>query len=249
MNDYKAPSDLLKDHTILITGAGDGLGRVVAKGAAGCGATVILVGRTTQNLERTYDEIEAAGSPQPAIFPLNFESATEQECQELAGIIAHEFGSLEGLVHCAAQLRLLSRIDDYDIETWNQILQVNLTTPFMLTQTCLPVLRKAESASVIFTSDALGRKAKAYWGGYAVSKFGIEGLMQVLSEELENSSNIRVNSIDPGPMRTKLRNTAYPAEDPTQLPNPESVVPAYLRLLGRDGKDIHGQTISLRDDD
>ena len=246
MKDYKAPTDLLKDHTILVTGAGDGLGRAVAKGAAACGATVILVGRTTQKLESTYDEIEAAGSPQPAIFPLNFESATEQECQELAGIIAHEFGSLEGLVHCAAQLRLLSRVDDYDVETWEQVLRVNLTAPFMLTQACLPVLRQAKAASVIFTSDQLGKKAKAYWGAYTVSKFGIEGLMQLLADEVENDTNIRVNSIDPGPMSTKLRNVAYPGEDPTELPDPETIAPAFLKLLGKDGSDIRGQSISLR---
>jgi len=246
MNDYNPPADLLKNHTILVTGAGDGLGRAVAKAAAAHGATVILIGPTTSKLEGVYDEIEAEGSPQPAIFPLNFESAVEHEYQELANIIEHEFGSLEGLVHCAAKLRLLSRIDDYDSETWNQALQINLTAPFMLTQACLPLLRKADHASVIFTSDALGRKAKAYWGGYAVSKFGLEGLMQVLSEELEGGSNIRVNSIDPGPMRTKLRSTAYPGEDANLLPKPESAVPTYLRLLGRDGRETHGQAISLR---
>lgn len=246
LNDYTPRADLLKDHRILVTGASDGLGRAVARAAAAHGATVILVGRTTAKLEQVYDEIEADGSPQPAIFPLNFDGAAEQEYQELAHILAHEFGSLQGLVHCAALLKLLSRIDDYDLETWNKCLQVNLTAPFLLTQVCLPLLRASDRASIIFTSDILGRVGKAYWGAYAASKFGIEGLMQVLADELENDGRIRVNAIDPGPLRTKLRSTAYPAEDSGRLPAPESVVPAYLRLLGPDGRDIHGQSISLR---
>ncbi len=240
------PPDHLLGQTILITGAGDGLGRAIALGAAQQGATVVLVGRNTSNLEKVYDEIEAQGSPQPAIFPLNLESAAPQAYQELASIIGHEFGALQGLVHCAALLRLLSRIDDYDIETWDQLLKINLTAPFLLTQACLPLLHAAGESSIIFTSDSLGRHAKAYWGAYAVSKFGIEGLMQVLADELENSG-IRVNSVDPGPMRTKLRNAAYPAEDHQLIPLPEQAAPAYLRLLGAEGRHIHGQHISLRE--
>lgn len=244
-SDYQPPVDLLKGQVLLVTGAGDGLGRVLARGAAALGATLILVGRTISKLERVYDEIEADHSPQPAIYPINFESAAPQEYLELAEIIGREFGQLHGLIHCAAQLRLLSRIDDYDIETWNQLLQVNLTAPFLLTQTCLPVLRAAEHASVLFVSDQLGRQGKAYWGAYAVSKFGLEGLMQVLADELEHSS-IRVHSIDPGPLRTRLRKTAYPGEDDNRIPAPERVVPAILRLLGPEGAQFHGQALSLR---
>lgn len=246
INDYQPAPDLLQDRTILVTGAGDGLGRAVARGAASHGATVILVGRTTAKLEQVYDEIEADGSPQPAIYPMNLESAVPQEYQDLANIIEQEFGLLHGLVHCAAQLRLLSRIDDYDPETWNQLLQVNLTAPFLLTQACLPLMRAAENSAIIFTSDSLGRKAKAYWGAYAVSKFGQEGLMQVLADELENCPNLRINSVDPGPMRTKLRNTGYPGEDENLNPEPESAVPGYLYLLGPDSSDLHGEALSLR---
>ncbi|MBF0255199.1 MAG: YciK family oxidoreductase [Gammaproteobacteria bacterium] len=244
MNDYQAPPHSLKDRVILVTGAGDGLGRAVARAAAAQGASLILLGRTTAKLEQVYDQIESDGSPQPAIFPLNLETAAANTYADLADVIAEEFGALHGLVHCAAQLRLLSRIDDYDLETWNQLLQVNLTAPFLLTQACLPLLKTADRSSLIFTSDSLGRRAKAYWGAYAVAKFGLEGLMQVLADELE-SSPVRVNSIDPGPLRTNLRKTAYPAEDELQHPPPESVTPAYLHLLGADGANIHGQAISL----
>ncbi|MEO5344434.1 MAG: YciK family oxidoreductase [Gammaproteobacteria bacterium SHHR-1] len=244
MNQYQAAPGLLQGRIILVTGASGGLGRAIALGAAAVGATLILAGRDTAKLEQLYDEIEAAGGAQPAIIPLNLETASAHSYEELADVIRDEFGALHGLVHCAAQLRLLSRIDDYDLETWNQLLQVNLTAAFLLSQACLPLLKASDQSRLIFTSDQLGRRAKAYWGAYAVSKFGLEGLMQVLAEELE-SSPVRVNSLDPGPLRTKLRKDAYPGEDENDNPPPESALPAYLYLLGADSAEVHGRALSL----
>ncbi|HHH38473.1 MAG TPA: YciK family oxidoreductase [Sedimenticola sp.] len=245
MFDYQPPKDLLTGRTILVTGAGDGIGRAASLAFAAHGATVILLGRTLAKLERVYDAIEEAGGSQPAIYPMNLEGATEHDYLEMAETLSKEFGSLEGLLHNAAQLRLLSRIDDYDAQTWFQVMQVNLNAPFMLTQACLPLLRKARDASLVFTSDTVGRKAKAYWGAYAVSKFGIEGLMQVLAEELRGSSAIRVNSLDPGPTRTNLRAHAYPGEDPSTVKPPEDLMPLYLWLMGPDSAGTHGQALSF----
>ncbi len=245
MLDYNPPKDLLAGRTILVTGAGDGIGRAVSKGLAAHGATVVLLGRTVAKLEAVYDEIEAAGDPQPAIYPINFEGATEREYEQLGETLDRELGSLDGLVNNAAQLRLLSRIDDYDAATWLRVMHVNLNAPFMLTQACLPLLRKASQASVVFVSDTVGRRAKAYWGAYAASKFGLEGLMQVLAEELSADQRIRVNSLDPGPCRTNLRHYAYPGEDPDTLPLPDSVVPWFLWLLGPDSEGTHGQALTV----
>jgi NAD(P)-dependent dehydrogenase (short-subunit alcohol dehydrogenase family) len=243
MRDYQPPKDLLAGRTILVTGAGDGIGRAASLAFAEHGATVILLGRTIAKLEAVYDAIESAGWLQPAIYPMNLEGAAERDYLELAQTLEKEFGSLEGLLHNAAQLRLLSRIDDYDMETWYQVMQVNLNAPFMLTQACLPLLRKAKDASLAFTSDQVGRKAKAYWGAYAVSKFGIEGLMQVLAEETRDSSGIRVNSIDPGATRTNLRAHAYPGEDPRTVKPPEQLMPLYLWLMGADSIGTTGQAL------
>ncbi len=236
MNDYHPPKDLLSGRTILVTGAGDGIGRAASIAFASHGATVVLLGRTLAKLEAVYDAIEAAGGAQPAIYPMNLEGAKDKDYYDLAETLGKEFGSLEGLLHNAAQLRLMSRIDDYDIETWYQVMQVNLNAPFMLTQACLPLLRKAGDASLLFTSDQVGRKAKAYWGAYAVSKFGIEGFMQVLAEETRDSSNVRVNSVAPGPTRTNLRAHAYPGEDPADVKPPQDLLPLYLWLMGPDSK-------------
>jgi NAD(P)-dependent dehydrogenase (short-subunit alcohol dehydrogenase family) len=245
MLDYNPPKDLLTGRTILVTGAGEGIGRALAQGFAAHGATVVLLGPALEPLEAVYDEIESAGGPQPAIYPINFEGATDHDYQQLAETLEREFGQLDGLVHNAASLRLLSRIDDYDAATWYQVLQVNLNAPFMLTQACLPLLRRAPEASIIFVSDQVGRVGKAYWGAYGVSKFGLEGLMQILAEELENETAIRVNSVDPGPCRTNIRAHAYPGEDPSNVKSPETVVPLFLWLLGPEGRQTHGQALSV----
>ncbi|PLY12277.1 MAG: YciK family oxidoreductase [Sedimenticola sp.] len=244
MHDYQPPEDLLNGRKILVTGAGSGIGRAISKVLAQYGATVILLGRTIAKLESVYDEIEAAGWAQPAIYPLNLEGATEHDYREMAETLDKEFGVLDGLLHNAAQVKLLSRVDDYDVETWMKVMQVNLNGPFIMTQACMPLLRKAKDASVVFTSDTVGRKAKAYWGAYAASKFGVEGLMQVLAEETRDSSNIRVNSFDPGPTRTNLRANAYPGEDPDANKSPEALAGHYLWLMGPASIGTTGQALS-----
>lgn len=244
MIDYQPKKDILKDRTILVTGAGSGIGRTISEALAAHGATVVLLGRTLSKLEQVYDAIELAGGPQPAIYPMNLEGATPQHYQELAEKLDEEFGSLEGLLHNAAELLMLSRIDDYDVESWYKIQQVNLNAPFLLTRACLPLLRKAEDASVLFTSDQVGRQGKAYWGAYGVSKFGIEGLMQILAEETRDSSNIRVNSVAPGPTRSNMRTLAYPGEDPASVKPPEELIPLYLWLLGPDSKGTTGEALT-----
>ncbi|MCU7931687.1 MAG: YciK family oxidoreductase [Candidatus Thiodiazotropha sp. (ex Codakia rugifera)] len=245
MQENHPEKELLKARIILVTGAGSGIGQAAAKAFAEHGATVVLLGRNERKLEATYDLIEAAGWPTPALIPFDLEKAPVDDYYALGESLYQEFGQLHGLLHNAAQLALLSRIDDFDPETWNKVIQVNLTAAFMLTQACLPLLRKANDASIIFTSDQLGRKGKAYWGAYGVSKFAIEGLMQTLAHELEDSQ-IRVNSIAPGPTQTALRAWAYPGEDPSTLPLPESIMANYLYLMGPESKKTNGQALSAQ---
>jgi NAD(P)-dependent dehydrogenase (short-subunit alcohol dehydrogenase family) len=246
MQDYQPQPNLLADRIVLVTGAAEGIGHAVARACAKHGATVILSAFDEQRLETVYDEIESDGGPRPASLPLDLEKADEQLYLGVASTIGDEFGRLDGLVHCATFAPFLSRIDDYDAREWERVIRINLTAPFLLTQSCMPLLRAADDASVIFTSDRVGRKGLAYWGAYAAAKFGIEGLMQTLAEETRDSSNIRVNSLDPGVVRTAQRRQLYPGEDPTTLPTPERIAPAYLWLLGADSRGTTGQALDAQ---
>ncbi|NMH66093.1 YciK family oxidoreductase [Shewanella salipaludis] len=240
MLEYQAAKELLAGKTILVTGAGDGIGRTAAINYAKHGATVILLGRTVKKLEAVYDEIEQAGYPTPAIVPLDLKGATEQNYQDMAETIAEQFGHLDGLLHNASQLGALGPFEHIDIASLEEVLKVNLISQVMLTKALLPVMRKAPSASILFTSSSVGRRGRAYWGPYAFSKFATEGMMQVLADECDGSQ-VRVNSINPGATRTGMRGKAYPSEDPQTLKTPQELMPTYLYLMGDDSQGVNGQ--------
>jgi len=247
MFEYHAPKDLLQDKKILVTGAGDGIGRAAALMFAQYGATVILLGRTVSKLETVYDEIEDKGYAKPAIIPLNMEGAAEKDYDDVAVSIENEFGKLDGILHNAALLGSLTTLEQYEVPEWNKILQVNVTAPFMMTKALIPLLRLSEDASIIFTSSSVGRKGRAFWGAYSVSKFANEGMMQVLADELDDDQhNVRVNSINPGATRTNMRASAYPAENPVHNPTPEEIMPAYLYLMGEDSKGVTGKAFDAQ---
>lgn len=246
MQNYVPPANLLTGRNILVTGASDGIGRAVALKCAELGATVILLARSADKLDKVYDEIEANGWPQPAIVPLNLATTTETQHNQLAAQLETEFGKLDGLVHCAAALGDQTLIEMYDPQTWRQVFDVNVHGAFLLTQSMLPLLRLSDDASIIFTGSSVGRKGRAHWGAYAVSKFAVEGLMQVLADEVENTSHIKVNSINPGPVRTTMRATAYPFEDPANLRRPEEITDLYCYLLGADSKGVNGQALDAQ---
>lgn len=241
MFDYEAPADLLKDKVILISGAGSGIGKAAALAFAQHGATVILMGRNVENLEQVYDEIEQAGYPQAAITPFDFIDANEEKYQELVNSIYTEFGRLDGLFNNASILGTLTPIQSYNLSTWNQVMQTNLNAQFALTKYCIPLLQEAATASIIFTSSSAGRKPYAYWGAYSVSKAATEALAQVLFLELENTSKIRVNTVNPGATATKMRSKAFPAENPENLAKAEDIMPVYLYLMGNDSQPENGK--------
>jgi NAD(P)-dependent dehydrogenase (short-subunit alcohol dehydrogenase family) len=239
--EFTPSADLLAGRAIMITGASGGFGRALALECARAGASVILAGRNAAKLDRLYDEIEALGAPQPAIAVMDLASATAVDYDRLADTIAREFGKLDGLVHAAALLGDRTPLEQYDVPTWCRVLHVNLTAPFILTQVLLPNLRKAADASIIFVSSGVVKTPRAYWGAYAVSKAGLESVRGMLSQELDSEENIRINSINPGRMRTAMRAAAYPAEDPNTLPSPASVTGPFLYLLSAHGRGIDGE--------
>jgi NAD(P)-dependent dehydrogenase (short-subunit alcohol dehydrogenase family) len=245
-NSYAPEAGSHAGRIVVVTGASDGIGQALALALASQGATVALLGRTQRKLARTYDRIVEAGHPTPAILPFNLETAAAAEYDALCAALGREFGRLDGLAHVAGILGDLSPIEQYDVPTWCKVIHVNLTATFILTRTLLPLLRRSEDASIVLTSSTIARGARAYWGAYAASKFGIEGLMQVLAHELSGTTRIRVNSLNPGPTRTAMRRNAFPAEDPAKLPEPAAVVSPYLYLLGPASRGVNGQAIDRR---
>jgi len=242
---YEYADDVLKGRIILITGASDGIGRALAIHAATLGAQVILHGRNTKKLEAVYDEIEAIkGAACPSIAVLDLASADGDAYAALAKSIEDEFGRLDGLVHNASILGQRLSLEQYDAAEWQQVLHVNLTAAFVLTQQLFPALRNSDDPSIIFTSSGVGRVGKPFWGAYSVSKFGTESMSQIIAGENAHT-NLRSNCINPGPVRTKMRLEAYPAEDRDALAKPEDILGSYIYLLGPDSRGVTGESFDI----
>jgi NAD(P)-dependent dehydrogenase (short-subunit alcohol dehydrogenase family) len=245
MKSYSAASDLLQDRVILVTGAGQGLGRMAALTYASHGAHVILHGRKVAKLERVYDEIVAQQLPQPTIFPLDLETAGDADFEAMASAITQQVGRLDGILHNAALLTALTPLANQTVEQWQKLLRVNLIAPFALTRACLPLLMRAPEASVVMISETHGHSPAAYWGGFAVAKSGLETLIQIWAQELEMHPNVRINALVPGPVASPQRSTTHPGEARSELPAPEDLMPYYLYLIGPDSNGVSGRIICV----
>lgn len=239
---YTPTADSLADKIILVTGAGDGIGKVASLTYAKCGATVLLLGKTESKLEAVYDEIESLGLATPAILPMDLEKASFAQMNELATLIQKEFGRLDGVLHNAGVLGALTPLEMYDPITFEQVMHVNGTAVFMLTQALFPLLVSAPSGSVVFTSSGVA-KVRPFWGAYALSKQMIEGMSTIFTEETKNHTALRFNCINPGATRTNMRAHAFPGENPMTLKTPEDIMPAYVYLMTDMASGIKGQVI------
>ena len=240
MSSYRPDKKLLSGRTILVTGASDGIGRVAATTYAQYGADVLLLGRDRKKLESVNDEITSTTDTSPLIIPLDLAKLHARSEAELTESLQEGIGQLDGILHNASLLGSKLPIAHYPSNDWETVMHVNVSAAFLLTKALLPVLERSPDASVIFTSSGVGRKGRAYWGAYAVSKFATEGMMEVLADEMSDT-NIRINTLNPGGTRTSMRATAYPAEVPMSLPTPQEHMPLYLYLMGPDSKGINGQ--------
>ena len=245
MFDYSITPQILANKTILVTGAGAGIGRQAALTYAELGATVILLGKTVKKLEAVYDDILAKGYPEPAIVPLDLKGSTKQNYIDLAATIANQFGQLDGALLNASMLGELTPFNQIHEQIWQDVMQVNVNAQFLLAQALIPVLLKADNASLVFTSSGVGNKGKAYWGAYSVSKFATEGMMQVIADEYENST-LRINAINPGATNTNMRSSAYPAENKASIALPADIMPLYVYLMADDSKAVNGQRLNAQ---
>ena len=230
---YQPQRDLLNDRIILVTGASDGIGKEAALTYARHGASLIVLGRQEAKLREVAQAINDEGQ-QAQWFILDMATCTPEECQQLATTIAATTPRLDGVLHNAGLLGDVCPMSEQEPTTWDAVMQVNVNATFYLTQALLPLLLKSDSGSLVFTSSSVGRQGRANWGAYAASKFATEGMMQVLAEEYQN--RLRVNCINPGGTRTKMRASAFPTEDPQKLKTPADIMPLYLWLMGDDSR-------------
>lgn len=245
MFDYKIQDSCLKGKTILITGAGDGIGKQAALTYAELGATVILLGRTVEKLESVYDEIVAAGNPEPAIVPLDMKGATKQHYIDMTNTIVDQFGKLDGALLNASVLGELTPFVNIHEQTFDDVMQINVKAQLMLSQALISALQKAEHGSLVFTTSTVGGKGRAFWATYSMSKFATEGMMELIADEYEGT-NLRANAINPGGTRTAMRATAYPGENPDTLATPKDIMPLYVYLMSDDSVEITGQVLKAQ---
>jgi len=246
IKDYQAAPDLLQERVILITGAGQGLGRAMSLACAAHGATVILSGRQVAKLEAVYDEIMAAGGPEPVIFSTDLASAQDKDYESIASAIGWQLKRLDGIVHSASLFYNLSPLAIQTSEQWLELFRVNALAPFALTRACEPLLKRSPDASVVLVGESHGHSPAAYWGGFAVSKAALEAYLKIQAQEWEDQANLRINLVIPGPIHSPQRARTHPGEFKENLTRPEDLAPYFLYLLGLDGRGSRGQIINCR---
>lgn len=234
-------SAILANRVCLITGSSRGIGFGIARVFARNGAAIVLHGRDEEILRESLRTLSEHSQHTYVVADLN----TVEGARRLTDGLLRLHGKLDVLIHSAGILGPKTHLEDYPEDVWHDVLQVNLTAPFLITRALLPALRKGDYPAVIFISSGVGHRGRAGWGAYSVSKFGVEGLTQVWAEELQKEG-IRVNTVNPGGTRTRMRAAAYPDEDPLTLPTPEDIAPLFV-WLARPDCQITGRSLEARD--
>lgn len=246
--DYQPAANLLSDRVALVTGAGQGLGKVAALAFAKYGAAVILHGRNVPKLEAVYDEIVAAGYPQPAIMPMDYLMTTQLELDAYAQSIHTTFGRLDVVFHGASHFVSCMPLAMHDLDMWLQHIRINLAVPAALTKACIPLLSRAPDASVIFLSETHATDAKAFWGAYSVSKSALANLAAVWADEMEGQTGVRFNLCLPGPVDSPMRGRSHPGELASQQRPTKSLARYFLFLAASGGEPRSGFLLDCRSD-
>lgn len=217
----------LAGRIILVTGASRGLGRAAALGLAEAGAHVIAVARTVGGLEELDDAIKAGGN-EATLVPLDLTDGAAID--KLGAIIFTRWGRLDGFLGNAGQLGLITPLAHLDVKVWDQTMAINVTANWRMIRSFDPLLRKSDAGRALFVTSGAARNCRPFWGPYAVSKAALEALARTYAAEVAKTP-IRANLFDPGRLRTRMRATAVPGEDPLTVPEPKTVVPKMVEML------------------
>ena len=226
----------MKDKVILITGANKGIGKSLSLRFSALGVNIVLLGRDEESLDALYDEITETSSTKPLIIKCDLNELNSVGARQIKNEIMDVYGRLDGVIHNAARLGKMSSIEDYEEDIWKEVFNVNFHSAFILSKELVPLLKNALNGRIIFTSSGVAEVGKAYWGAYAASKFAVKGLAEIMRDELNSTSNIKVFNFDPGKTRTSMRATAYPAENPNDLKQPEKLFDHYLWFFSEDSQ-------------
>lgn len=232
----------LKDRLALVTGASRGIGRSIALGLAKAGAHVVVVARTIGALEELDDEIRAAGGKATL---LQLDISKGDKIDQIGPTLFQRWGKLDILIANAGILGPLSPLHHVTEEAWQQVLDINLSANWRLIRTLDPLLKRSDAGRAVFLTSGAATGKYAYWGPYAVSKAALECLVKTYAHEL-NDTSVRVNLLNPGPVRTGMRAKAFPGEDPQKLPAPEELVPLVLELVSPTC-DFSGHVVNFAD--
>ncbi len=243
---YQPNRKLLESRVVLVTGAAHGLGQMAAYTYARYGATVILLDYDEQALERLYDQIIESHFPEPVLICHDLRNFNLDDATHIVEQTTQQLGRLDGFLHSAGMLGMLSPIEYMDEKIWQQTLQVNLNAAFLLLKVLMPLLKRSVDAAILLTSAAQRRFSRAYWNAYVVAAAGVDTLCRVVADELDSVPGLRINALDPGDATTRLFRQAFPGRELDNVPITDSLRLAYLYLMGPDSRHICGHKISLQ---
>jgi NAD(P)-dependent dehydrogenase (short-subunit alcohol dehydrogenase family) len=218
----------MKNKVILITGANKGIGKTLSLEFSKMGVNIVLLGRNEESLDSLYDEIITTTSTKPLIIKCDLSDIDNKSAKQINDEIMGVYGRLDGVIFNAAKLGKMSTIEDYEEDIWKEVFNINLHSAFIISKEILPALKAAPNGRIIFTSSGVAEVGKAFWGAYSASKFAVKGLAEILRDELDTTSNVKVFNYDPGKTRTSMRALAYPAENPQDLKEPKVLFNDYL---------------------
>ena len=248
MNIKDIKKNQFKNKNILITGCSKGIGRSLTIKLSQLGVNVIMLSKNEEKMDELYDLIKKDYGTEPCIIKCDLNTLDEEKAQEILNIILKHYKCLDGIVFNAAILEKMSNIESFDLKIWQKVINVNLTSSFILSKYLIPLIQKSSSPRIIFTTSGISKKAKAFWGPYAISKAGINALADILVDELESVSNIKIFNFNPKATQTDMRAIAYPAENPSNLKKPTDLMNYYTWMLSSESGLYDGNYIEYENE-